>query len=226
MVIHTTRWAPDTCGCELEYEWDTDTPEDARVHTFKKVVKACEAHTPVVPKGARAIDASKEVYNAVLEENQRKNQALTKALEARPELADLVDGRTGKRYDLVTVAKQIKTPNPNKAAEALGASTVLKEGINYKWRWVEPQAKPKGRPARILEIDFDVPVTVEDIIAAKSSNPDASEKEIQMHAKRQLIGEPDILQQALDAEFTEEKGRGQVKVATATKTKTTTIGAV
>ena len=32
MAKHLTRWRPDTCGCVIEYEWDSDRPEEARRH--------------------------------------------------------------------------------------------------------------------------------------------------------------------------------------------------
>jgi|SRR5215216_158338 len=210
MVIITNRWSPDTCGCELEYTWDNEQNENQRVHNFAKIVKACDAHKDVVPPTTRDTKQFKKVYDTVLEENQRKNQALTKTLEARPELADIIDNVTGKRYDLVTVAKQMKAESPQKAAADLGAGTTLKEGINYTWKWIEPKAK-LGQP-RTLEIDFETSATLEDIVAAKSVNPNASQIEVQQATRQRVVGQPDKLQQVLDAAFTKTKGRGKVKV--------------
>jgi hypothetical protein len=157
--------------------------------------------------------ALQSVYDTVLEENQRKNEALRNVLEVRPELADIVDGTTGKRYDLLTVAKQMKMEdNPNKAAQLLKTGTTLKEGITYNWRWVEPRVTRGSKKRRTLEIDFEVPVTVEAVIAAKSASPDSTPEQIQKTAKQQIVGEPDKLQQVLDKAFTTQKGRGKVKV--------------
>ena len=62
---HITRWRPDTCGCELEYEWDDTENENVRTHSISKVLKACPAHGGFVDK--------KNHYDAVLDENRRKN---------------------------------------------------------------------------------------------------------------------------------------------------------
>jgi hypothetical protein len=203
MVINRTRWAPDTCDCELEYEWDTDEPEDRRVHNFSKVIKACEAHNRIVPPNTTAQEQLKRIYDTVLEENQRKNQALGRALETRPELADIIDGRTNRRYDASFVAKQLKVENHVKASELLNHGLTLKEDIDYKWRWVEPKGSPKA--PRTLEIDFDIPLTVERAIAAETTDPTV--------VKQRVLGLGlDMLQQVLDSEFNESKGRGKVKV--------------
>ncbi len=43
MKIQRTRWKPDTCGCIVEYTWDSDLPEDKRVHTVHSV-NTCKEH--------------------------------------------------------------------------------------------------------------------------------------------------------------------------------------
>jgi len=214
MTINTTRWSPDTCGCELEYEWNTEENENVRKHEFARIVKACSAHNAIVPPNTTSKPQLKRVFDAVAEENTRKNQALAKALQVRPELADIVDGTTGKRYDLMTVAKQMKSSNPQKLAEELGVGTTLKEGINYTWRWVEPKVKA-GQP-RTLEIDFETPApTIEEVIAVRSANPNATTEQVRQQVKQRIIGEPDKLQEVLDSEFKPEKGRGKVRIASA-----------
>ena len=210
MVITTTRWSPDTCSCELEYDWDTDENENVRKHNFAKIVRVCSAHSAIVPANTTNLAQLKKIYDTVVEENTRKNQALGRALQVRPELADIIDN-TGNRHDLVTVAKQMKAPNPQKAAEDLGLGVTLKENISYRWRWLEPKGSPDA--PRTLEIDFETPMTIEDAIAVKSTNPSATQEQIQQQTRKRLTGDtPDTLQQALDSEFTREKGRGQVKV--------------
>ena len=65
-MINTTTWSPDTCGCVFEYQWDTDVPPAQRTHNFSRVLKTCSVHVSGLPQ---------EKYDAVLEENQRKNKA-------------------------------------------------------------------------------------------------------------------------------------------------------
>lgn len=64
-MIKRTLWKPDTCDCEIEYEWDDEEKEDVRRHTVSRIIKACPAHS-----GAK--DAAQN-FEIVLEENQRKN---------------------------------------------------------------------------------------------------------------------------------------------------------
>lgn len=61
-----TRWSPDTCGCVIDYEWDTDVPAEERVHTTVHTVQ-CEHHKGV---------SHKECHAFVLAENQKKNKVV------------------------------------------------------------------------------------------------------------------------------------------------------
>lgn len=70
--ICTTTWQPDTCGCIVEYTWDRETDETNRVHTFKGHSKRCSDHEHLWDQ---------DVYDCVLEENQRKNITLAHAAE-------------------------------------------------------------------------------------------------------------------------------------------------
>jgi len=63
------RWMPDTCGCAFE----RSVSEDGVV-TLSKVLKQCEAHA--------AIRYPQDVYDAVREENKRKNVAVNAAMKA------------------------------------------------------------------------------------------------------------------------------------------------
>lgn len=75
MTIHTNRWWPDTCGCCIEYEWDDQDDPNTRVHTGKRVHKACAAH-PAKP--------AHEHFATLQDENKRKNKLLQLAMEAFP----------------------------------------------------------------------------------------------------------------------------------------------
>lgn len=63
----TTTWRPDTCGCELDYEWERGSNEDTRIHT-PVGFKACIGHN-------HHTDPHQH-YAQVLEENQRKNKVV------------------------------------------------------------------------------------------------------------------------------------------------------
>lgn len=70
-----TRWSPDTCECVIEYEWDTEESEDTRIHSPKKIVKACSVHAG---NNVHLLHAKVSV------ENTGKNQAFAKLLQAVP----------------------------------------------------------------------------------------------------------------------------------------------
>lgn len=78
MATNITRWSPDTCGCVIEYSWDSEASEDERVHEFHKVINQCTDHD--------GIETHPEVHDHVLAENQTKNVVLGKLLENVPRL--------------------------------------------------------------------------------------------------------------------------------------------
>ena len=88
MTIKTTTWSPDTCGCEIEYDWDTEVPQASRTHTLKQINKRCPAHSA----GTLA-----DEYAAVVDENTRKNILRGRMLEDFPALA-IVDGDGNKDF--------------------------------------------------------------------------------------------------------------------------------
>lgn len=45
MAIKFTTWRPDTCGCEIVYEWDDNVPGDNRIHTLKHFNTRCIHHS-------------------------------------------------------------------------------------------------------------------------------------------------------------------------------------
>jgi hypothetical protein len=79
-MITTTKWSPDTCDCVIEYEWDTEVPQDERTHTVSNIVKKCKFHTETP-------DVSTH-YDIVKEENVRKNIYLGLIADNFPELTN------------------------------------------------------------------------------------------------------------------------------------------
>lgn len=74
-MIRRTLWRPDTCACEIEYEWDDALPADQRVHTALRAVP-CPAHA-----GAPTLDAH---YADLMDENPRRQRAAARLLAAFP----------------------------------------------------------------------------------------------------------------------------------------------
>ena len=98
-MITTTKWRPDTCDCEIDYEWDTESDPKTRVHTVKEMVKTCKHHEKLKSK--------EEKYNKVLDENQTKNKVHGKMLEIASITEEVTDEegnktkklKAGKKYD-------------------------------------------------------------------------------------------------------------------------------
>lgn len=96
-----TKWSPDTCKCEIDYEWDESVLQGQRVHIINKMVRICDAHAVYTDK--------KQCFNAIVKENQKKNNVLGYVLENFPVLVE------------------------NKMDENGNISKSLKPGINYVW---------------------------------------------------------------------------------------------
>lgn len=85
MGRHTNIWRPDTCDCEIEFEFDDSVPAENRVHTGSRVIKACPLHPQTEFTNCH------DHYSHVTDQNRRKNILLGKMLEAHPELAKTLD---------------------------------------------------------------------------------------------------------------------------------------
>lgn len=72
MTVKTTRWSPDTCGCVVDYSWDSETVLIDRIHTYSDMIKTCPVHISL---------SGPDAYVACESENQRKNYALARAQE-------------------------------------------------------------------------------------------------------------------------------------------------
>lgn len=91
MVINITRWSPDTCGCIIEYSWDSTQPESTRTHTLDNFINVCSFHQGLADDPTR--------WNTVLEENPRKNLTYQGILDNSP---------TANLYDIVNGTRQLK----------------------------------------------------------------------------------------------------------------------
>lgn len=78
---HQTLWRPDTCDCQIVYEWDDNEPEATRVHTPVHGV-TCREHKNTIG------DDHKKRFDIVGDENRRKNLTLGKMLETIPDIRE------------------------------------------------------------------------------------------------------------------------------------------
>lgn len=76
MAIITTRWSPDHCSCIVEYQWDNTTSENTRVHTYAQHINICVDHA--------SLGQNVTAYNAMLDENQRKNKVYQGIIDSLP----------------------------------------------------------------------------------------------------------------------------------------------
>lgn len=89
MAMQRSRWKPDTCGCEVVYEWDDTQPLETRDHVPVDLTPCPhhqgEAGEPAATKAAR-----------VFTENRTKNAAVAALVAAE---ADLKPEDVGFRFD-------------------------------------------------------------------------------------------------------------------------------
>ena len=71
-----TRWAPDTCGCVVEFEWDNEVPVEQRTHKHYATLTQCAFHKNTPPK---------ELYDVLMVENRRKNDTVNRLKELHPD---------------------------------------------------------------------------------------------------------------------------------------------
>ena len=76
MTTKITRFSPDTCECVIEYSWDSESTEANRTHTLSNYVNKCSAH--------QGLATDQDRWNAVFEENPRKNIARKLLLDNAP----------------------------------------------------------------------------------------------------------------------------------------------
>lgn len=123
IMINVTQWQPDTCDCKILFEWDTEVPQEERVHTAIAThvledgsineARVCSIHVPILQEqGLDVLQGSRErntisedhaeAHHAiVLDENQGKNYTLDAILQAATTLQKTVtntDGTTHKDF--------------------------------------------------------------------------------------------------------------------------------
>lgn len=81
-----TTWRPDTCGCEVIYEFDHDLPLEGQDPVVVSVT-LCADHAGLPP-------GLQDKFDHILRQNQRKNEALE---EAYLELG--IDESDGKAFE-------------------------------------------------------------------------------------------------------------------------------
>lgn len=78
MAKQVTLWGPDTCGCEIEFEWDDAVPVETRTVAHKRTVTRCAAHQ---------LATGSALFDTVLDENRRKNYVFAEILRVKSDAA-------------------------------------------------------------------------------------------------------------------------------------------
>ena len=76
-MIRKTLWKPDTCGCEMEFNWDDAVTDPTP--TLSKAVSKCSLHSKLT---------NAKAWAAVNRENVLKNTVYRKILETVPTARD------------------------------------------------------------------------------------------------------------------------------------------
>ena len=119
MNLTVTKWRPDTCGCEIDYEWDKDAPAESRIHSAKNVI-TCEFHA-----GTKEL-----VFEKVKTENTNKNKVYNKVLEDNDIAEDVVmGGGTTRKLKPGINVKWSFDPNRKLEVEIIGVDQVKKDSI-------------------------------------------------------------------------------------------------
>lgn len=119
MTIRTTRWSPDTCKCVLEYTWDDTQSENTRTHNISNVVSKCPVH--------QTLNTNTDIWNVIMEENPRKNNAFKHFLDRAPtSIYDLdIDGVTRKLKGNISVDFNWSGTVPNRVLTITVTGTTL-----------------------------------------------------------------------------------------------------
>lgn len=119
MKLNITKWHPDTCGCEIDYQWDADEPAETRTHTAVNTV-TCAFHS----------GTHTEVHAKVIKENQNKNKAIGIIMDD-PDMAEdvLINGETQRRFKLGKDVRWSFDTNRVLELDIIGADATLKDKL-------------------------------------------------------------------------------------------------
>lgn len=141
-----TTWGPDTCGCSINYSWDRDSSENSRVHVYEGHNKRCQDHEHLIEE---------PLYNAVVEENQRKNILLQHAVDAhKTKLADVIKkGDKKSTHWKISRPGFMIGPNGEEPIDERNVIFVLSDDVEFRFFFT-------GRaPDRVLNVTFSEPLT-------------------------------------------------------------------
>jgi len=145
MAIHTNLWSPDHCQCQIEFEFDDELPAEKRVHTARRIVKKCPAHS------TSDIMDRHDHYETVLKENQTKNKVYGHFMETFPEHTEEVSTEDTETHVMLSDVNELKRklittpPEPSKK---------LKKGIKYLYTF---DGVGKNRTLHVAFDGADIP---------------------------------------------------------------------
>lgn len=94
---HGNVWNPDTCGCVIHFFFEHEAPAEERVHVCTFIERACEHHAHLPSGHGRSRNSNlgyrkvkSTAWDAVLEENHRKNISEALAMQAHRETGHAV----------------------------------------------------------------------------------------------------------------------------------------
>lgn len=122
-MIHTNRWKPDTCGCEILFQWDDADPDTITGVASAKDNQDRDITTKKCPD--HDIDDAVQLRDVVLEENQRKNFALARAME----VSSLYRTLSQTEKDTVALFAKVKGENIEIPDQ------VLRDGVEVKYEF-------------------------------------------------------------------------------------------
>jgi hypothetical protein len=105
MAIHITRWFPDTCGCVLEYSWDTDLPIEGQELKELPPVFRCPIHSAV---------PADQLHAKVNGENKTKNETLAEIEKIVPDFDKVNNWSFDVDRNVVIKDKDTKLSNKQK----------------------------------------------------------------------------------------------------------------
>jgi hypothetical protein len=118
-MIKTTRWRPDTCGCLIEYTWDTDAPAGAKIYT-PTFCEPCRAHLQLATLDGR--------YAAVVAENTKKNTTIARLVDSGViESADQASWEFSEKRRLSVAVQGVKVADALVELAGLGVGVTAKD---------------------------------------------------------------------------------------------------